>query len=139
MSETKNGERDDGEVNDGKKDGWTEGLTDGRTDRQKLRKKERKTDGRTYVELFHPMASITTTTTPTPSIMIPSTGPPWRQAGAVLMDEREWHAQANYVRFSPVSLSARRSLEGTFFFTPGLFAWLMISARPPGPPLHFLD
>jgi hypothetical protein len=76
MSETKNGERDDGEVNDGKKDGWTEGLTDGRTDRQKLRKKERKTDGRTYVELFHPMASITTTTTPTPSIMIPSTGPP---------------------------------------------------------------
>jgi hypothetical protein len=76
--ETQNGARDDGEVNDGKKDGWTEGLTDGRTDRQKLRKKERKTDGRTYVvELFHPMASITTTTTtPTPSIMTPSTGPP---------------------------------------------------------------
>ncbi len=55
-----NGARDDGEVNDGKKDGWTEGLTDGRTDKQKLRKKERKEDGqmdgRTYVELFHPIA-----------------------------------------------------------------------------------
>jgi len=47
---------DDGEVNDGKKDGWTEGLTDGRTNIQTKRKKERRTDGRTYVELFHPMA-----------------------------------------------------------------------------------
>jgi hypothetical protein len=37
--------RDDGEVNDGKKDGWTEG----RTDRQKLRKKERKKGRRTNV------------------------------------------------------------------------------------------
>jgi hypothetical protein len=44
ISETKNGARDDGEVNDGKKDGWTN------------RQKERKTDGRTDVELFHPMA-----------------------------------------------------------------------------------
>jgi hypothetical protein len=48
ISETENGARDDGEVNDGK-DGWTEGLTDGRTDRQKLRNKERKTDGRMNV------------------------------------------------------------------------------------------
>ncbi len=57
-----NGARDDGEVNDGKKDGWTEGLTDGRTYRHKLRKKERKegrrTDGRMYVELFHPTAVV---------------------------------------------------------------------------------
>jgi hypothetical protein len=86
------------------------------------------------------MASITTTTTPTPSIMIPSTGPPWRQAGAVLMDEREWHAEANYVRSSPVSLSARRSLEGTFFF----HSWFvcLIDDLPPPPPqtlLPFLD
>jgi len=49
ISETQNGARDDGEVNDGKKDGWTEGLTDGRTDRQKLRKKERKKERRTDV------------------------------------------------------------------------------------------
>jgi hypothetical protein len=41
-----NGARDDGEVNDGKKDRWTEGLTVRRTDGQKLRKKERKTDVR---------------------------------------------------------------------------------------------
>ncbi len=43
----KNGARDDGEVNDGKKDEWMKGLTDGRIDRQKERKKERRTDGRT--------------------------------------------------------------------------------------------
>ncbi len=51
-----NGARDDGEVNDGKKDRWTKGLTDGRTDRHKLRKKKRKKGRRTYVELFHPTA-----------------------------------------------------------------------------------
>jgi hypothetical protein len=33
-----------------------DGRTDGRTNRQKERKKERKKAGRTYVELFHPMA-----------------------------------------------------------------------------------
>ncbi len=29
---SENGARDDGEVNDGKKDGWTEGPRDGRID-----------------------------------------------------------------------------------------------------------
>ncbi len=56
ISETKNGARDDGEVNDRKKDRWTEGLTDERTNTHKLKKKKRKKGRRTYIELFHPTA-----------------------------------------------------------------------------------
>jgi hypothetical protein len=50
ISETENGARDDGEVNDGKKDGWTEGLTDewmeGLTDGQMDGKTDGRMDGR---------------------------------------------------------------------------------------------
>ncbi len=46
ISETENGARDDGEVNDGKKDRWTEGLTNRQTQTKKEKKKGRKTDVR---------------------------------------------------------------------------------------------
>jgi hypothetical protein len=39
ISETENGTRDDGEVNDRKKDGWMEGLTNRQTETKKERRR----------------------------------------------------------------------------------------------------
>jgi len=57
----------------------TDGRKDWRTDEQTDRKKERKKDGRTYVELFHPMAIQPSLNT----IATESKAPPEKQNYAV--------------------------------------------------------